>query len=346
MIDERLSGKIKVLSAIALFVVVLQHSSAAVESVSVYGRIWRNVIAYGIADYPVSFFFLLSGFFLAQKINRGWYEKALVKRLRTLVVPYLLWCMIGWGVFGGFRSGRFLDVIGITHHLPVLASLWYVKILLILFLFSPLFVTVIRFGQVLSRTRFVIWCAIYAIAAALCLFFNVPAQKTAVFSTLYFCLGILIGANPATFMTCSEISKFVLPGVMLGVMLLKLLGVYLWNVPETFLRWFMVPICIYATWTMYDVFDGKFNLSRRARGNGVFAKIFSGTFFMYCAQDLIMKFFIVGIPSLQLHGLGYPTSVAMSFCLAMLVSVCAVVVLLLGRFLCPWLYRILSGGRA
>lgn len=210
MIDKRLSGKIKVLSAIALFVVVLQHSSAAVESASVYGRIWRNVIAYGIADYPVSFFFLLSGFFLSQRLNKGWYEKALGKRLKTLALPYLLWCMIGWGVFGGFCSGRFLDVIGITHHLPVLASLWYVKILLILFLFSPLFVTVIRFGRVLSRTRFVIWCAIYAIAAALCVFCNVPAQKTAVFSALYFCFGILIGDAKINFRGGCKNSKFVM----------------------------------------------------------------------------------------------------------------------------------------
>ena len=157
MIDERLSAKIKVLSAIALAFVVLQHSSATVESDSVYGCIWRNAIAHGIADYPVSFFFVLSGFFLAKSLGKGWYKKAVLKRLRTLALPYLLWCMIGWCVFGRIGSGRFLDVIGFTHHLPILASLWYIKILLILILLSPLFIAVICAGQVLPRTRFVIW---------------------------------------------------------------------------------------------------------------------------------------------------------------------------------------------
>lgn len=126
---------------------------------------------------------------------------------------------------------------------------------------------------------------------------------------------------------------------------MKILGVFAWNVSETFLRWFMIPICIYATWTVYDVFDEKFNLSRRACGKGLFAKILSGTFFMYCAQDLIMKLFIVGVPFLKLHGFGYPTTVATACCLAMAVSVCAIIMMLLGRKFCTRLYMILSGGR-
>ena len=124
-----------------------------------------------------------------------------------------------------------------------------------------------------------------------------------------------------------------------------MLGVYLWNVPETFLRWFVVPICIYATWIMYDVFDAKFGISRRACGNGLFAKILSGTFFLYCVQDLIMKLFIAGVPSLQLHGFGYPTTVVTACCLSIAVSVCAIAAMMFGKILCPWLYRILSGGR-
>ncbi len=211
MIDERLSGKIKVLSAIALAFVVLQHSSATVESASVYGCIWRNAIAYGIADYPVSFFFLLSGFFMAKSLSKGWYKRAVHKRLRTLLLPYMLWCVIGWCVFGRIGSGRLLDAMGVTHHLPILASLWYVKILLILIVFAPVFVAVVRTGQMLPRTRFEIWCAIYVITAALCEFSNVPAQKTAVFSTLYFGLGVMIGVaniNPIFLRKDSKLAMF------------------------------------------------------------------------------------------------------------------------------------------
>ena len=72
MIERRLSLKIQILSSIALAFVVLQHSSADVESCSAVGFVWRNAIAYGVADYPVSFFFCCrDSFFLGNWIKIG-----------------------------------------------------------------------------------------------------------------------------------------------------------------------------------------------------------------------------------------------------------------------------------
>ena len=110
MIEKRISLKIQILSVIAFMFVVLQHSSATIAPDNLIGFIWRNTIAYGIADYPVSFFFLLSDFFLSLKVDvdDGWYLSALRKCIRTLGLPYLLWCMIGWCLIGLDRQKIFL----------------------------------------------------------------------------------------------------------------------------------------------------------------------------------------------------------------------------------------------
>ena len=349
MIDERLSVKIKVLSAIALAFVVLQHSSAAVESGSAAGFIWRNAIAYGIADYPVSFFFLLSGFFLSRKLDKGWYLVAVRKRIRSLALPYFLWCMIGWCALGLLKSRSLLNVLGITHHLPVLASLWYVKTLMALVLSSPLVVATAKMGTVSCKNRLTTWLCVYIVFATLCLVVNVPGQKTIVFSTMYFLLGVLIGVSgvwQATLDKYQNVAKSVwLLMILGGGVVFKVSCCRIWSLPETFMRWFMVPICIVASWMAYDFVDSRFCIVDCIKRAGFVSKILSGTFFMYCCQDLVMKMLINGVPYLGVHGFGYPKTALAAIALTVAVAIGAVAVLFLCRVICPPLYKILSGGR-
>lgn len=54
-------------------------------------------IGSALAGAAVPFFFLVSGYFLAQHFGEvGWYREALRKRLLTLGGPFICWCGLGW----------------------------------------------------------------------------------------------------------------------------------------------------------------------------------------------------------------------------------------------------------
>ena len=121
-------------------------------------------------------FSLLSGFFLAGHVDRpGWYRSAVSKRVRTLLVPFVIWSLIWVAylfcrtvlsnafcsrfVFTGFQ--RWMDssaYLGLnpTQH-PLLGPLWYVRGLLFLVVLCPVFV------RMLSRCKWlVLVCALLA----------------------------------------------------------------------------------------------------------------------------------------------------------------------------------------
>ena len=348
MIDASFSLKVKILSAVALFFVVLQHSSPAVEDASVAGRIWRDAVAYGIADYPVSFFFILSGFFLAQNLRCGWWIRAVGKRIRSLVIPYLVWCLIGWGVLWQFQKICWLDVWGITNHLPILESLWYVKVLFVLVLVSLPFVWLFNLGRVSSKVRIGAWISLCLVLATLCLFRNLPAQKTVIFSSLYFCLGILIATNMTESVRLMEWLRgkrnvlMVLCGLLI---LLKCVCGIVMRTPETFLRWYLVPACIVTTWVLYDTVAEKTRMVAILSKRPIFRTMLSGTFFVYCCQDLVMKLLVSGVPAWGVHGFGCPTVIWSACSLAISVYMISIVLFFACRFAAPKAYELLSGGR-
>ena len=53
-----------------------------------------------LATVAVPYFFLVSGYFLAQRSgDSGWWRRAVSKRVRTLGVPYLVWCLVPFLAF-------------------------------------------------------------------------------------------------------------------------------------------------------------------------------------------------------------------------------------------------------
>ena len=136
----------------------------------------------GINQLAVPFFFAMSGYFLATHVDeRGWYARALSKRVRTLLVPLFAWCVI-WMLFTipialilNVRAGRDLSVNiltgwGMLRYLaldvtrtPALGPLWYVRCLLFFVIVSPAIVWLIR------RSGFfvlmVLGCVYYAYSA-------------------------------------------------------------------------------------------------------------------------------------------------------------------------------------
>lgn len=114
----------------------------------------------GLCAIAVPFFFLMSGYFLAGHVEEpGWYGREIRKRVRTLLIPLFVWCVL-WALYAvpiamllNMRAGRELlanvpDVARLMaldpFHQPALGVLWYLRCLLVFMLISPTLVWAIR----------------------------------------------------------------------------------------------------------------------------------------------------------------------------------------------------------
>lgn len=116
----------------------------------------QQLFAEGLCRLAVPFFFVASGYFLSGHAGEpGWWPRELRKRLSSLLVPYLFWCLLfagvscAFSVVGGANTGLeekltlawWAEALGFTVQTPGLFPLWFVRNLLLLVMVSPLLVT-------------------------------------------------------------------------------------------------------------------------------------------------------------------------------------------------------------
>ena len=149
-ISEGISARFANMGFVSVCLVVLMHVHCP----------WEGG---GISQLAVPFFFAMSGYFLASHVEeKGWYVRALSKRIRTLLVPLFAWCVI-WMLFTipialmlNVRAGRdlFANILtgwAMLRYLalditrtPALGPLWYVRGLIFFVIVSPAIVWLIR----------------------------------------------------------------------------------------------------------------------------------------------------------------------------------------------------------
>lgn len=160
------SEKVTLLSIVAAMMVVAIHVGG---NVAAHGSLvwwWEQIGHYGLFLAAVPFFFICSGFFLGRHCDEdGWWWRECLKRMRTLLVPYLIWSAvfaalgISAAVAANLIHGRDLllhcpcgwrywtRVIGVyPFNYPCLVSLWYIRSLLIFVVLSPLLVRLVKSG--------------------------------------------------------------------------------------------------------------------------------------------------------------------------------------------------------
>lgn len=164
LISQQDCNRVRALSFVSAILVITLHSYSREVFLYRAGVLWwfQEIVCQGLCRVAVPFFFIASGFFLFRNFPDGkqdvfkWYINTLRKRVRSLLIPYLIWLTIGFGfswmysfvsvhatpiVLANFSD--VLDFLGVTAQ-PGAYHLWFVRSLMFIVLISPIIGVLIR----------------------------------------------------------------------------------------------------------------------------------------------------------------------------------------------------------
>ncbi|MGX7667848.1 acyltransferase family protein [Flavobacterium pedocola] len=181
--SDRLSQKIKNLSFLLMIMVVFLHSYN-IDTKQLDRRLYlekdfnwflQTFISNGFTRIAVPLFFVISGYLFVYNRKTGINDlrDKIVKRIKTLLIPYLLWTIIGLLVYLILQSipqskpfftnklivdYSFLDWVEGIFYKPIPYQLWFLRDLIIMVFLSPLIVFLIkRIRFVFLFTTFLFW---------------------------------------------------------------------------------------------------------------------------------------------------------------------------------------------
>lgn len=231
-----------------------------------FGWFGYHFIKEGIARIAVPFFFIVSGFFLARHFNEtGWWRIEVVKRVKSLVIPFYVWSLIsvlvtipfsiaadmmahrpfGSSVASGFPGVMAIFAFDLTKD-PVLIPLWYVRCL---FLFA---LTSFAVGFLVSRMR-VAWLSLLYCLALVLSFMSSDSALYGLFDhgyslwgLFYFSLGAYLaiyGAKP-----CKPIVATSFWVIGCSLMVARAFALQGCDWTHELAGMLMVPFMLYAVW--------------------------------------------------------------------------------------------------
>ena len=150
MMEKALSNKISVVSLLCTFLVVWRHSTNMVAFYGGYTGVpeWLSYTEWSfsrLTDIAVPMFFIISGYFFFRTDygNLDSYGKMIIKKLRSLLIPFIIWNVIGFFILLGCH------VISMPASFPEFAkslllsnyngALWYVRNLIIMMTLVPVY---------------------------------------------------------------------------------------------------------------------------------------------------------------------------------------------------------------
>lgn len=208
--QERLSSAISWLRFTLIFFIIMLHCYSAVRLEGSYDTYFKVLYPFSLwlGETGVPGFFFISGFLFFY--SRKPYGRKISTRMRTLLIPYVLWNSILLALyvvayFAGFQpeiNGKPLadyDAIDYLrvfwdrgsydngNFVPLLCPLWYIRNLLIMCVLSPVFYCLIRYlRELFLMAVFCWWVSVYD---------NAFIPQT----VFFFCLGgyfSVFGLNP------------------------------------------------------------------------------------------------------------------------------------------------------
>lgn len=177
-IDASTSAKFANMSIVCAFLVVCMHVGGEFTHGS-FGWWFSELTRGDLSRVAVPYFFLASGFFLAGKYSSsvGWnvfavWRGEVIKRIRTLLVPLLVWPIIGMFCTAPFKMiANFIAGRQLGHAVPFMNGafwpgvgiLWFIKFLIMLVLLSPVILFLVRrFGKIWLFVAFAVYWGVYS----------------------------------------------------------------------------------------------------------------------------------------------------------------------------------------
>lgn len=269
--SDDISHKISNMSFLCALLVVLLHIFPSNQA-STTVQIVDKFISYGLGRIAVPFFFIASGYFIGHHVgDKGWWKFAILKRLKTLLIPYLMWNILfailllsaivvadlnaGRSLSYGINEFNFCSVIGLDPFCqPVNGVTWYIRALLMYLALSPFLVWCLRKSTYVTLVGLA--------GAYLILFDPIRLTESARFFSrffsleglFYYTLGVAIGIGLLPKFKTKNISYYVHALILvLGV------GVTFWriycqrvNEIEMYncLRVAVVPLLLFPMWEL------------------------------------------------------------------------------------------------
>lgn len=347
MISTYLSKKLSIISFFLIILVVLLHAQMLSLSSGV-NKIIQTIITQEITRIAVPLFFSISGFLFFRNYKTPFnvfYIKKLNSRIRSILIPYLLTSIIGITILyiiqlipytepffikQKIEDYTFHEIIKSVFWSPVVSyQLWFLKVLFILILTSPLIYWIIKKIKIFFVFLFIYWI--------------ITDNTYIIFidAFFFFYLGCYIAIETPEILDkkCNhKIRIFIL--FTLWFTFCIILALYHSSLDPILYRMFNninILIGLYSIWFLYDIIYPK--LSHRILNSS----ILSYSFFIYLGHEplltILKKLFLF-------FGHGTPINILITYIITPIISIS--ICILIGYFLkthIPSMYSILTGGR-
>ena len=281
-------NKVLILNIALTFVIIMLHSKPlnriGINNEGDYALI-HAVVVFAQIGVPM-FFFISAMLFYKSLSSMSKIKDKLMTRIRSLVIPYILWNIILVAIYCTMTHISFIasmmnmppvpsDIAGIM--LSIINSkytvLWFVKDLIVFSLMSPVF-------YVMLKSKIIM---VVSICGLVFLNMSYSMEYESIWHWLpVYLLGAYVGYNKLYKITPSEKyqRKIAVGCIMILVGLYAI--VYL-DDRRMFLFRFLSPILI---WVLYDCFPAKWTLTKFQE-----KKWMRGLFFIYCTHFFIINIF-------------------------------------------------------
>ena len=254
LITPYISKKIKVLSFVAIYFVLVIHTAMPQAKEFVYFDFFQRFWGDYICRLYLPLFMSISGFLFYQNITdpskQTWIEKYR-RRFKSLFIPYVIWNVLfiaqmailqynpitsSWiskGITPFISSGSILQSLWLIFTIPANLPLWFVRDLMVIVVFTPLIYYVIRKNY-------------YVVLLVILFFFGWKLQFA--FNLLFFMTGSILAIKNVNLEYKIKTYWFwilVLISIITGI-LLTIKG------PITNLNFYLSVIPLLAIWFGYD----------------------------------------------------------------------------------------------
>jgi len=354
--NKYLSVKLKVISFVLIILVVFIHSQNIGTTLLAgnivlehgYSFYFQNIISNGISLIAVPLFFCISGYLFFLKFEGSFKEfnSKITKRVRTLVVPYLIWS-IGVLIFiftlqllpvskylfesKFIKDYSTIELLNKIFLSPIPLQFWFVRDLIVITFISPFIYWLIRGLKLISiLILFITW------------FLDFDFIVLSGVSLLFFFIGAYLSINKKTILQ-NDFSKryWIYTGIWLVLIFSRITLLYI-NFQDQIILNILnksgIIIGIIAIWSLYDFLFKNKDLSV----SGYYG-VFSFSFFIYAFHIPSLSFLKKGI----FYLLGKTEFVSLfNYITAPIIIIFFSIIL--GYYIkhyIPSFYRIITGGR-